>query len=89
MAALRTLGVNFVIDDFGTGQASLLYLRRLPVQAVKIDRAFVHHLESDVVNRSIVAASSGSTVVRHARSSELPAPSKTCRSSRASSAQAS
>ena len=65
MAALRTLGVNFVIDDFGTGQASLLYLRRLPVQAVKIDRAFVHHLESDVVNRSIVAACVGVAAALH------------------------
>ncbi|MFM2072817.1 MAG: hypothetical protein RLZZ623_3081, partial [Actinomycetota bacterium] len=59
MAALTALGVHFVIDDFGTGQASLGYLRHLPVQAVKIDQSFVHHLESDTVNRAIVEACVG------------------------------
>ena len=41
MAALVERGVRFSIDDFGTGQSSLTYLRRLPVVEVKIDRSFV------------------------------------------------
>ncbi len=59
LTALHSLGVNFTIDDFGTGQASLLYLRRLPVQGVKIDRTFMLHLERDRVNRAIVSACVG------------------------------
>ncbi len=41
MAALRLRGIWFSIDDFGTGQSSLTYLRRLPVAEVKIDRSFI------------------------------------------------
>ena len=44
MSALRQRGIGFSIDDFGTGQSSLTYLRLLPVQEVKIDRSFIAHL---------------------------------------------
>lgn len=45
LAALRCLGVRICIDDFGTGQSSLAYLERLPVDTVKIDRSFVSGLD--------------------------------------------
>ena len=47
LAALRALGVRLSLDDFGTGHASLAYLKQLPLDQVKIDRAFVTRMDDD------------------------------------------
>lgn len=44
---IRELGVNFCLDDFGTGFSSLSYLRQLPLNCIKVDRSFVSDLEHD------------------------------------------
>ena len=54
--ALKRLGVNIAVDDFGTGQSSLSRLRQFPVDIVKIDRGFVTDLERDNASRLIVGA---------------------------------
>ncbi|MDR4968611.1 MAG: EAL domain-containing protein, partial [Acholeplasmataceae bacterium] len=51
---LKKYGFNIHLDDFGTGYSSLQYLKDLPINTLKIDRAFIINLESDAYSRAIV-----------------------------------
>ncbi|PKG75064.1 GGDEF-domain containing protein [Shewanella sp. GutCb] len=54
---LRNIGVDIAIDDFGTGHSSLAYLKYLPVDEVKIDKAFIEGLDTDEHARHIMDTS--------------------------------
>jgi diguanylate cyclase (GGDEF)-like protein/PAS domain S-box-containing protein len=54
LSALKSLGVRLSVDDFGTGYSSLSRLQQFPVDSLKIDRAFISHMDSDAENHKIV-----------------------------------
>jgi EAL domain-containing protein (putative c-di-GMP-specific phosphodiesterase class I) len=49
-------GIKIAIDDFGTGYSSLNYLKKLPIDTIKIDRSFIHDMESNEEDSSIIRA---------------------------------
>jgi diguanylate cyclase (GGDEF)-like protein/PAS domain S-box-containing protein len=63
MQGLAALGVSIAIDDFGTGYSAMSYLTRYPINALKIDRSFVHQVTEDskkaVLVKAIIAMASG------------------------------
>jgi diguanylate cyclase (GGDEF)-like protein/PAS domain S-box-containing protein len=56
MTELKSRGLSFSLDDFGTGYSSLAYLKRLPLDQMKIDRMFVHDMLADSTSGSIAQA---------------------------------
>jgi EAL domain-containing protein (putative c-di-GMP-specific phosphodiesterase class I) len=66
LMAMRRLGASLAIDDFGTGYSSLAYLTRLPIQTLKIDRAFVSSMLDDASALTLV-----STIITLAHSLNL------------------
>ena len=53
---LKSLGVTITMDDFGTGNSSLIYLKKIPLNTIKIDNYFIYNLPQDAQKLAITKA---------------------------------
>jgi EAL domain-containing protein (putative c-di-GMP-specific phosphodiesterase class I) len=56
LKAVKTLGVTLALDDFGTGHSSLTYLRRFPIDRLKLDGSFIRQIADDEIDQAIARA---------------------------------
>ena len=56
LTAIHAMGVRLAIDDFGTGYSSLAQIRRFPINTLKVDRSFIHDLQTNPEDRAITEA---------------------------------
>jgi len=53
---LKTIGVRLAVDDFGTGYSSLSYLRQFPIDTLKVDQSFIHEINTNTDDATIISA---------------------------------
>lgn len=63
MNEIKTMGVRFALDDYGTGYSNLSYLKKLPIDVLKLDRSFIRGLTVDRYDQAIVKSTI--TLARH------------------------